>query len=153
MVRDVYQTYWEDHFAVYENIKSLDDKFCLFYIASQEISSNSESIISEGAPIGFTLTSNTISSAFLYPHSAGDSDILIKYNLENNYLVKMEIELNHIVQSSLLFSRSSSHVIPSKDIKQYCPNNQVCGITLRFSKTQELPTTEIPINFIIKSIN
>lgn len=149
--------YNEDYFNYQVNFISFnddslyDDKFCLFYIASQEISSNSESIISEGAPIGFTLTSNTVSSAFLYPHSAGESDILIKYNLENNYLVKMEIELNHIVQSSLFFSRSSSHVIPSKDIKQYCPNNQVCGITLRFSITEELSTTEIPINFIIKS--
>ena len=129
-----------------------DDKFCLFYIASQEISSNSESTISEGSPIGFTLTSKTNSSAFLYTHSAGESDILIKYNLENNYLVKMEIEINHILYNSLLFSRSSSHVIPSKIIKERCPNdNQVCGITLHFSSINELSETIIPINFIIKS--
>ena len=149
--------YDEDYFIYHVNFISFnddslyDDKICLFYIASQEISSNSESIISEGAPIGFTLTSNTNSSAFLYPHSAGESDILIKYNLENNYLVRMEIELNHIVQGSLQFSRSSSHVIPSSKIKQSCPNNQVCGITLRFSSVNELSNTIIPINFIIKS--
>ena len=151
--------YNEDYFKFQVNFISFnddslyDDKFCLFYISSQEISSNSESIISEGAPISFTLTSNTNSSAFLYPHSAGESDILIKYNLENNYLVKMEIELNHIIQNSLYFSRSSSHVIPSKDIKNYCPYNQVCGISLRFLSINELSTTKIPLNFIIKSKN
>ena len=129
-----------------------DDKFCLFYIASQEISSNSEATISEGSPIGFTLNSKTNSSSFVYTHSAGESDILIKYNLENNYLVKMEIEINHIIYNSLLFSRSSSHVIPSKIIKEKCPNDiQVCGITLRFSSVNELSDTIIPINFIIKS--
>ena len=149
--------YNEDYFNYQVNYKSFNDdslyndKFCLFYIASQEISSNSESIISEGAPIGFTLTEKTSSSAFLYPHSAGESDILIKYNLENNYLVKMEIELNHIFLTSLYFSRSSSHVIQSNDIKTNCPNNQVCGISLRFSSVNELSSTVIPINFIIKS--
>ena len=155
---DSSNTYYnEDYFKYQVNFISFnddslyEDKFCLFYIASQEISYNSESIISEGSPIGFTLTSNTNSSAFLYPHSAGESDILIKYNLENNYLVKLEIELNHIVQSGLLFSRSSSYVIPSKDIKQNCPNNQVCGITLRFAAVNELQSTIIPIDFMIKS--
>ena len=149
--------YNEDYFKYQVNFISFNDdslydnKFCLFYIASQEISSNSESIVSEGSPFGFTLTSNTASSAFLYPHSAGESDILIKYNLENNYLVKMEIELNHMEQDNISFSRSSSYVIPSKTIKQFCPNNQVCGISLRFSSVNELGSTIIPINFIIKS--
>ena len=142
---------YEVNFISFNDDSLYDNKFCLFYIASQEISSNSESIISEGSPIGFTLTSNTNSSSFLYPHSAGESDILIKYTLENNYLVKMIIELNHVVQTSLLFSRSSSFVIPSKDIKQYCQNNEVCGISLRFSSVNELQSTIIPINFIIKS--
>ena len=149
--------YNEDYFKYQVNFISFnddslyDDKFCLFYIASQEISSNSESIVSEGSPIGFTLTENTASSAFLYPHSAGESDILIKYNLENNYLVKMEIELNHLFLTSLNFSRSSSYVIQSSDIKKYCPDDQVCGISLRFSSVNKLSSTIIPINFIIKS--
>ena len=142
---------YQINFISFNDDSLYEDKFCLFYIASQEISFNSESIISEGAPIGFTLTSKTNSSAFLYPHSAGDSDILIKYNLENSYLVQMDIKINNVLQQTLYFSRSSSHVILTKDIKKHCPNNQVCGITLRFSSTQELSETEIPIYFIIKS--
>ena len=130
-----------------------DDKLCLFYISSQEISQNGESSISEGASIGFTLTSKTKNPSFLYPHSAGESDILIKYNLENNFLTKMDININGNPQSSVYFSRSSSHVIPKNDIKNYCPEYQVCGIKITFSSNfgEIKNDNEIPINFIIKS--
>ena len=150
--------YNEDYFEYQVNVNSFNDdssydnKFCLFQITAQEISSNSESIISEGSSVNFALTPNTKSIGFIYPHSAGPSDILIKYNLENSYLVDMSIKIENIPQSGPLFSRSSSHVIPGSLIQIYCPNeNQVCGINIRFTSHESSINSTIPMNFIIKS--
>jgi len=131
---------------------SYDNKFCLFHITAQEVSSNTESIISEGTNIGFALTPKTNEIGFIYPHSAGQSDILIKYNLENSYLVRMLIKINTVQQKELLFSRSSSHVIPASDLKTYCGDeNQVCGINIHFKSDETSTDLTIPMSFIIKS--
>ena len=131
-----------------------DDKLCMFYIYSQEISEKSETIIGEGASLGITLNSNIQNYTFLYPNSAGASDILIKYNLENNYPIQMEININKNFYKKLNISRSSSHVIPNKYLKEYCPTNLVCVIRITFSEKKNLlidKNLNIPINFIIKS--
>ena len=150
--------YKEDYFQYQVEVKSFNDNssydnnFCLFYITAQEISSDSNSIISEGASINFALTPNIKEINFVYPHSAGISDILIKYNLENTYLVGMKPIIEGHQQTELTFSRSSSLVIKSSDIRMYCPNeDQVCSINIQFYAHEESAKSTIPINFIIKS--
>ena len=131
---------------------SYDNNFCLFHITAQEISSQSESIVSEGTSISFALTNETESISFIYPHSAGESEILIKYNLENSYLVHMEIKIDGTIQTGVLFSRSSSHIISANDIRNYCKDvEHVCGIYIGFKQHESSKNMTIPINFIIKS--
>ena len=131
---------------------SYDNNFCIFHIMAQEISSQFESIVSEGTSINFALTPKTESINFIYPHSAGESEILIKYNLENSYLVNMEIKIDGTPQKGVLFSRSSSHIISAYDISHYCKDlDHVCGIYIGFNPHESSKNYSIPINFIIKS--
>ena len=151
--------YYDEKYFQYEvNVISFDDdssydnKFCLFHISAQEISFQSQSIISEGTSINFALTPKTDNISFIYPHSAGQSDILIKYNLENSYLVRMEKKIGNTIQKGLLFSRSSSHVISAYDIATACKEvDQVCGINITFISDETSKNLTIPMNFIIKS--
>ena len=136
----------------FDDESSYDNKFCLFYINAQEVSSNMESIVSEGTNIEFALTSKTTDMGFIYPHSAGDSDILIKYTLENSYLVRMTLKINNTMQTEISFSRSSSRVIPAKDIRNFCPDkDEVCGINIHFISSETSMQSTIPMSFIIKS--
>ena len=136
----------------FNNESSYDNKFCLFHVMAQEVSSNTESIISEGTNIGFVLTSMINEIGFIYPHSSNDSDILIKYNLENNYLIEMSININSVETDKFLFSRSSSYIIPDTNLKKYCPNkNQVCSIVIHFKANITSKDISVPMNFMIKS--
>ena len=136
----------------FDDDSSYDNKFCLFHITAQEVSSNMESIVSEGTNIEFALTPKTTDMGFIYPHSAGDSDILIKYTLENSYLVRMTLKINNTMQTEISFSRSSSRVIPAKDIRNFCPDkNEVCGINIHFISSETSMQSTIPMSFLIKS--
>ena len=152
------ETYDKDHleykvdFISFNDDSTYENKFCLFHITAQEASSKAEAIISEGISTGFALTPKTNDVGFIYPHSANKSDILIKYNLENSYLVRMIIKINTVPQKELLFSRSSSHVIPYNTIKNACPeDDQVCGINIHFITHESSTDSTIPLTFIIKS--
>ena len=152
------ETYDKDHleykvdFISFNDDSTYDNKFCLFHITAQEASSKTEAIISEGISTGFALTPKTNDVGFIYPHSANKSDILIKYNLENSYLVRMIVKINTVPQKELLFSRSSSHVIPYNTIKNACPeDDQVCGINIHFITHESSTDSTIPLTFIIKS--
>ena len=134
------------------NESSYENKFCLFQVMAQEVSNITESIISEGTNIGFVLTSKTNEIGFVYPHSAGESDILIKYNLENNYLVEMIIKINSKEKEKMFLSRSSSYIISDTILNAYCPdNNQVCGINIHFKANITSENIYIPMSFMIKS--
>lgn len=145
------------YFESFNEKNNYEDKMCMFYISSQELSQNSEAVIGEGAPIGFTITQKTRNPAFLYPHSAGDNDILIKYNIENNFPVQMDIMVGNTKQNSAFFSRSSFYVIQKDTINKLCPNKiQFCGIQIRFSyysqsgnNNENIP--DISLNIIMKS--
>ena len=144
------------YFESFNEGNEYEDKMCMFYISSQEISKNSQTIIAEGAPTGFTITQKTKSPAFLYPHSAGENDILIKYNIENNYPVQMDIMVGNTKQNSVFFSRSSFYVIQKDTINKLCPNKiQFCGIEIRFSYYSENNSDDnipnITLNIIMKS--
>lgn len=129
---------------------SYENKFCLFHVTSQELSENSQSIISEGSSVGFVLTPSTKDLSFVYPHSAGKSDILIKYNLENSYPVDMNLKIDYAIQKGGLFSRSSSKVIPASNLNN-CKNGEVCGIIINFSPHNKNLNVTIPMSIIIKS--
>ena len=129
---------------------SYENKFCLFHVTSQELSENSQSIISEGSSVGFVLTPSTKDLSFVYPHSAGKSDILIKYNLENSYPVDMNLKIDYAIQKGGLFSRSSSKVIPASNLNN-CKSGEVCGIILNFSPHNKNLNVTIPMSIIIKS--
>ena len=134
------------------NESSYENKFCLFHVMVQEINPRTESIIGEGTNIGFVLTNKTRGIGFMYPHSAGKSDILIKYTLENNRLVNMTIKINSSLVETFLFSRSSSRIIPKSKLEEFCPDkNQVCGISIHFKSAINITNFSIPMHFMIKS--
>ena len=129
-----------------------ENKFCFFHVMTQEISPITESIINEGVSIDFILTPNTNQIGFVYPHSAGEKDIYIKYNLENNYIVDMIIKIDENEQKKLTFSRSSSHVINASELTTNCYDiSNVCGINIHIEAHNYSTNFTIPISFKIKS--
>ena len=136
----------------FNNESSYENKLCLFHVMAQEVSKNTESIISEGTNINFILSNKTDKIGFIYPHAAGEKDILIKYNLENNYLVKMKIRIEASNETELKFSRSSSYVINASYLNESCLDiSKVCSINIHFEADITSQNISIPMSFMIKS--
>jgi hypothetical protein len=100
-------------------VDNVDDKYCRYYIASQEISNDNEIVYGDNAPFKLLFDQLSRKSKLVYPFPNLQNAVIMNLNLEDESYIKVNTLINNNILSTNDVSKTRA--IITEELNKYCP--------------------------------
>ena len=154
--------YYEDRYkfkiqAIDTDSSVYDSKLCMVYVSGLELNDKSSYTqktisLSEGVPHSYIFTQNYTRIGYSYHLSDRNLPAIIDLNLIDKDAFSVNITFNYHPYRDMIIYRNLQVFIPTKDLMNYCPEDEVCSINVfialnnTFSKPRRIETSISQVN-------